>query len=472
MPKRKARSDPPATPPRQPSSRKRQAPPRSPDSQLAKKLGVFKDSPQKLAFFTKYSNLVYSGEIGPGKTSSKKKTEEIAKEFNVRNPRHYFNQLKTRVEQTGRLNRKKRKGNMILEMDTPESERMRQALVDYAVAQHFKFTYKMAEDHMRGCGFNRGCSAKSIQTFITKPENKWKQMYEGTIPLLTRKHKRARFAYAKAKLRLGDGRWLRHIDVDGKWFFAWNYGQKCKVPPGYKRPKKILQSKSHIPKIMFLAVTAMPQPDKGFDGKIGFFRVCEIKTAKKNSRYHKKGDEYEVDVPLDANRYRQIMEEKVFPASRHKMPWATALELQQDGATPHTGKKNVAYLNRIGAIQSRRSIPRITVSTQPAQSPDTNINDLAIFSSMSKRVNTKQKFEEINDLDRLAANARKVWHEFPTDVLTKAWATKTEVLKAIVMADGGNDFTLPHSDELVDFDWEVICNQWENSDSEEGDEEE
>ena len=67
--------------------------------------------------------------------------------------------------------------------------------------------------------------------------------------------------------------------------------------------------------------------------------------------------------------------------------------------------------------------------TQPAQSPDTNIIDLAIFPFISKRYNQKQKYEVVNYLDQLAANARKTWNTFPVDVLTKAWATKTNVLK-------------------------------------------
>ena len=73
----------------------------------------------------------------------------------------------------------------------------------------------------------------------------------------------------------------------------------------------------------------------------------------------------------------------------------------------HTGKNNVNKLNKAGKGRKRRGRPsktaNITVFTQPAKSPDTNINDLAIFPSMSKRFNKKQKHEVVNDLDRLAA---------------------------------------------------------------------
>ena len=221
----------------------------------------------------------------------------------------------------------------------------------------------------------------------------------------------------------------------------------------------------HIPKVSFLAATALPRPAKGFDGKIGFFRVCETKTAKRTSKYHQKDDEYEVDVTMNADKYREMMVKKVFPAARRKMWWANKLRCQQDGATPHTGEDNVNKLNKAGAETRKRrngtNTAKITALTQPAQSPETNINDLAIFPSMSRSFNNKQKHEVINDLDRLAANARQTWKQFPTDVLTKAWTTKTNVLKAIIKAKGTNNFKMPHAKDTEDINWEAIFNDWE-----------
>jgi hypothetical protein len=226
---------------------------------------------------------------------------------------------------------------------------------------------------------------------------------------------------------------------------------------------------------MFLAVTAQPRPDKNFDGKIGFLRVSETRIAKRTSKHHNKGDKYEVDVSMDSEKYRQMMLKKVFPAVRKKMPWAKQLRIQQDGAAAHTGKDNLNKLNIAGARQRKRRngsrSAKITVFRQPAQSPDTNINDLAIFPSMSKRFNKRQKHEKVNDLDRIAANARKTWKDFPIDMLTKAWATKTNVLKAIIKAKGGNNFKLPHAKDMEDFDWEAMCEEWEEEEEEEEEEE-
>ena len=161
------------------------------------------------------------------------------------------------------------------------------------------------------CGFGRGCSAESIRSFVNKPANSWKQVYEGTVPLFTDVHKKNRMRYARDYLRKGNTRWRDHFDVDEKWFYAYCTGQRCKVPPGHNRPKKPLHSKSHIPKCMFLAVTALPRPEKGFDGKIGFFRVSEMVTAKRTSKYHQRGDQYEKDVTMNAAKYLEMMTQKV-----------------------------------------------------------------------------------------------------------------------------------------------------------------
>ena len=90
-------------------------------------------------------------------------------------------------------------------------------------------------------------------------------MSYGTKSLLIKKQKKVRLDYACAQLGTRKKHWLDHVDVDEKWFYGWGYGQKCKVPPGHKRPKKALQHKSHIPKVMFLAATALPRPEHGFD---------------------------------------------------------------------------------------------------------------------------------------------------------------------------------------------------------------
>lgn len=118
------------------SSRVQLPAPRSPDASQAKKSPILKDSPKKLAFYLAYSNAIAAGDIGPGKRSSKAKTEELATKHSVPHPRQYFERLKKRIAATGRINRHKRAGDMmILERDTKKVREKCKALEKFTVAE-------------------------------------------------------------------------------------------------------------------------------------------------------------------------------------------------------------------------------------------------------------------------------------------------------------------------------------------------
>ena len=61
--------------------------------------------------------------------------------------------------------------------------------------------------------------------------------------------------------------------------------------------------------------------------------------------------------------------------------------VQQDGAMPHTGKNVVHRSNAIGATLT----PTITVVTQPAHSPDMNVNDLGLFRARDGKVERRRR---------------------------------------------------------------------------------
>ena len=52
--------------------------------------------------------------------------------------------------------------------------------------------------------------------------------------------------------------------------------------------------------------------------------------------------------------------------------------MQQDGASPHTGKNNPEIINSAGMGRGWM----VELVTQPAQSPDLNVNDLGVFASL------------------------------------------------------------------------------------------
>ena len=87
----------------------------------------------------------------------------------------------------------------------------------------------------------------------------------------------------------------------------------------------------------------------------------------------------------------------------------------------------------------------IRMLTQPAQSYDTNVNDLAFFSSHAARFNRLQKHHDFGDLDKLAETVKKTFYETDPATLERCFQTKTRVLSSILSVDGGNKYPLPRS---------------------------
>ena len=145
-----------------------------------------------------------------------------------------------------------------------------------------------------------------------------------------------------------------------------------------------VQHKSHVPKIMIIVANARPDPTHNFDGKIGIWRICVMKTAQRSSKRRKEGDEYEFDCTIDAEWHKNWYIEKLLPAIKTKMPWlrSKGVVVQQDGATPHTGKDNPEILNSAGMGRGWL----VELKTQPSQSPDLNVNDSGFFASLKSRV--------------------------------------------------------------------------------------
>ena len=91
------------------------------------------------------------------------------------------------------------------------------------------------------------------------------------------------------------------IHLDESWFFLLRTKEKIRIFPGEQIPgSPRVQHKSHLPKIMVIVANARPDPSHDFDGKIGIWRICIMKTAERSSKRRKRGEEYEFDCTIDA----------------------------------------------------------------------------------------------------------------------------------------------------------------------------
>ncbi|CAN0393333.1 unnamed protein product, partial [Laminaria digitata] len=80
------------------------------------------------------------------------------------------------------------------------------------------------------------------------------------------------------------------IQVDESWFFLLRTKEKIRMFPGEHIPgAPRVQHKSHLPKITIIVANARPDPTHNFDGKIGIWRICVMKTAERSSKKRKRG---------------------------------------------------------------------------------------------------------------------------------------------------------------------------------------
>ena len=79
----------------------------------------------------------------------------------------------------------------------------------------------------------------------------------------------------------------------------------------------------------------------------------------------------------------------VFDAPEEKMPWQKIFTYIQDGAKAHTAEGSVRELEEAGSDALTVPVADrvcVKVLTQPAQSPDVNVNDCAFFSSLQAQI--------------------------------------------------------------------------------------
>ena len=157
---------------------------------------------------------------------------------------------------------------------------------------------------------------------------------------------------------------------------------------------------------------------------------------------------YDEDCEVDGDMFYEIVTTQLIPDINDKMADFDVVFVQMDNARPHV--KRIADLERFGKKRERtngKQIPLIKFVLQPANSPDTNLNDPCFFRSLSKLVQEHER-----EIEHSAANKDKFWnliveqyHKFHSrETLERCWDVKTAVTKCILDANGTNNYKLPH----------------------------
>jgi hypothetical protein len=218
-----------------------------------------------------------------------------------------------------------------------------------------------------------------------------------------------------------------------------NRGQ-LKLPPGQVGPRRSVQSKRFISKLMVLTAIAKPNPEKNFDGKIGCFVFAQEENAKRKSKNRDKGTVVLQPIPVTGDVWAETMTAKVFPAIRRKMSWLNQVNVQFDNARPHTKASIQAKL--LSAARNKRGPDglEIKLSPQPAQSPDLNLNDLGFYSSLDTFIGNNRSFNLLKLWDQIS----NAFLNYDSTKLTKLVETKRNVVAKVLEHCGDNDYKLPH----------------------------
>ena len=238
------------------------------------------------------------------------------------------------------------------------------------------------------------------------------------------------------------------IHVDEKWFYLIKEGRKFYLAYDEEKPYISQQSKGSVPKVMFLCALARPRyvGRTFFDGKIGIWPIGYMKPAERTSANRPAGTLEWCSVKVDRKEYRDMMIGKVLPAIIDKWPTCVftgpPITIQQDGAKPHFIVVDDVCMDEEwnAALVEYGLEGQINVITQPANSPDVNMNDLGFFNSLQSyywKTSPKNPSE-------LIAMVEQVFKEYPPKKLNRIWLSYLMNMNMILKHEGGNKYKTPH----------------------------
>ncbi len=235
-----------------------------------------------------------------------------------------------------------------------------------------------------------------------------------------------------------------YVHIDEKWFRIMKDHQSFYLAPDEPKPNRAANSKSFIPKIMFLCALARPRYNPTtrsyFDGKIGIWPFVQMEAAQRNSKNRPAGTLEMKAIKVTREVYTSYLVEKVFPAIRNKFPVQrnVPIFLQQDNARPHIDPHDPNIVNE--GLPSNSSSP-IKILCQPANSPDFNVLDLGFFNSIQSLQNKVMA----KSVEEMVAAVKKEFEEYLVEKLSDVFLTLQSFFESSMETKGANNFKIQHN---------------------------
>ncbi|VFQ84330.1 unnamed protein product [Cuscuta campestris] len=223
--------------------------------------------------------------------------------------------------------------------------------------------------------------------------------------------------------------------------FAMKVSKKDYALPEEHDPYRTTQSKSFIPKIMFLAAVGRPRYGEGgdvlWDGKIGIFPFTFEQAAQRSSKNRPAGTlETKAEPTVNRDVMKRMLLTNLIPAIKQKWPGSSRdIIIQQDNVKPHVDGNDPEI-----AAAAQEGDWNIPLKFQPPNSPDLNVLDLGFFRS----IDSVQDQTAPRSLTDLVKSVTTAFEELSHDKLNNVFLTLQGVMGEILSHNGGNQFKIPH----------------------------
>jgi hypothetical protein len=274
-------------------------------------------------------------------------------------------------------------------------------------------------------------------------------------PTLTDKNKEARYTFALDQINMATAHLMRpkfldqmdRVHIDEKWFHMCQDGESYLLCMDEELPERYVKHKGYIGKVMFLCAQARPRWDhtanKQWDGKIGLWPIGKYTLAQRSSKHRPAGTVEWDNENVDHELYRDMMINFVFTEIMNKWPvgqWnnpAFKIRVQQDGAGGHT-KFDDLYL--MEALEDLGLTEKISIYTQPPNSPDLNICDLGLFNALQAAYYDNAPKNEVE----LITMVEQTYADYPHEMINRLFITLQTVFNSVLEHNGGNQYKITH----------------------------
>ena len=317
-----------------------------------------------------------------------------------------------------------------------------------ALAEALKLVPKKQRKTSRAAASALGVSTFMIQQMKQK-KMVWKH-HSRLKPALTEENKQRRIEHVLDRIRpatrtggLVYDDLYDEIHIDEKWFYLTRDGEAYILVDGEQLPHRLCKHKSHITKVMFLCAMARPRWDAGtrslWDGKIGIWPVGSFQPAQRSSRNRARGVLVWKNQSITREVYRELLVEKLLPAIIDKWPGACTrhITIQQDGAKSHIKVDDEEWL---AALAQSGWGDRISLYTQPANSPDLNLNDLGFFRALQSDYERECPANERGIIDLVNDS----FERYDAGRINRIWLSLHGVFNNVLLCYGDNDYKLGH----------------------------